>query len=341
MRLRILCLCLLAAVVAPSAASAKLTVGISDNRPQMLADPLFAQLGAKQVRIVVSYDAAGAAAKGDNEISDRVAPYIASATAQGVEVMVAFEHSRGAPLDCRQKSAKRKAQCKLPTVAKYKSEIAKFVQAFPQVKYITAFNESNHPSQPTVSNPRRAGQFAKAADSVCKAAKTCQSIAMDILDSANDPKAPKSKLNYSQTIRFIKTLKRGYGKSRPAICGIHNYADVNRFRTAGTKALTRAMNCKSHWLTETGGFYNFASYWSKDTKKNAVGKCVSSSTCQVSALKYLFNHVVKAGKHVDRAYIYNFYSGTDGRFDAGITKGDGTTPTGKKRPAFDVVADHI
>ncbi|MEA2123760.1 MAG: hypothetical protein QOI80_542 [Solirubrobacteraceae bacterium] len=338
MRFRILCLCLLAAVVAPTAASAKLTVGISDNRPAMLADPLFTQLGAKQVRIVVSYDAMGAAARGDNEISDRVAPYITAASSQGVEILVAFEHSRGEPLDCR---TSHKPQCKLPTASKYKSEIAKFVKAFPQVKYITAWNESNHPSQPTVDDPRRAGQFARAADSVCRSAGTCKALAIDVLDQANDPKVPTRRLSYSRTITFIKALKRGYGKSRPSICGIHNYADVNRFRTAGTKALTRAMKCKSVWLTETGGFYKFASFWSRETKKNAVGRCVSSATCQVAALKYLFNHTVKAAGHIDRAYIYNFYSGNDGRFDAGITKGDGFTPNGKKRPGFDVVAAHI
>jgi hypothetical protein len=338
MRLRIICICLLAAVVAPSAASAKLSVGISDKRPAMLADPLFTQLGVKQVRIVVSYNAMGAAAKGDDEISGRVGQYITAASAHGLDILVAFEHARGAPLDCR---SSHKPQCQLPSVAKYKSEIAKFVKAFPQVKYITAWNESNHPSQPTVDNPRRAGQFAKAADSVCRSAGTCKSLSMDLLDQADDPKVPTRRLRYSRTIKYIKTLKRAYGKSRPAICGIHNYADVNRFRTAGTKALTRAMKCKSFWLTETGGFYKFASFWTKETRKNAVGRCVSSSTCQVAALKYLFNHVVKSARHIDRAYIYNFYSGTDGRFDAGLTKGDGFAPNGQKRPSLDVVAAHI
>jgi hypothetical protein len=335
MRLR-LPLLILGSLLACAAPASALTVGISDNRPAMLADPLFQQLGAKHVRIVVSYDAMGMAEQGDNEISDRVAPYISSAQAQGIEVMVAFEHHRGAPVNC---GSSKQPQCKLPTVAKYKSEIAKFVEAFPSVKYVTAFNEANHNTQPTQGNPKRAGQYAKAADQVCVAAGTCKVIAMDILDAANDPKAPRRKLNYSRTERYIKQLKAGYNKKRPSICGIHNYADVNRFRTNGTKALTKAMKCRHYWLTETGGFYNFASFWSKPTKK--VGHCTSASKCQVKALKYLFARTVDAARHIDRAYVYTFYAGNDGRFDAGLVKGDGTTPTGVKRPAYDVVAKHI
>jgi hypothetical protein len=334
MRFRLPILALLSLLAGAAPASA-LTVGISDNRPTIFADPLFAQLEAKHVRVVVSYDAMGAAEKGDNEISDRVGPYIAAAQSQGVEVMAAFEHHRGAPVNC---TSSKQPQCKLPSVAKYKAEVAKFVQAYPGVKYVTAWNESNHNTQPTVNNPKRAGQYAKAAEQVCKAAGTCQVIAMDILDAANDPKAPRRKLDYSRTERFVKRLKSGYGK-RASICGIHNYADVNRFRTSGTKAVTKAAKCRHYWLTETGGFYNFASFWSKPTKK--VGHCSSASGCQVKALRYLFARTVKAAAHIDRAYVYTFYAGNDGRFDAGLVKGDGSTPTGVKRPAYDVVAKHI
>ncbi len=345
MRLRIISLAVLAALVAavaPGAASAKVSIGISDNHVAMFGDPAFKALGAKRARVVVSWNAVSAAEKGDNEVSDKIIPYLTGAAADGVEVMVALEHSRGAPIDC---ASSRKAQCKLPSVAAYKAEVTKFVAAFPTVRYITAWNEANHNTQPTLKNPKRAGQYAKAADQVCRAAGTCKVITMDILDAANNPKLPVKRLNYSRTKRYIKKLRKAYGKT-PAICGIHNYADVNRFRTKGTKQLTKAMKCKQYWLTETGGFYKFASFWKdkasrKNAKKAKAGKCTKSSNCQVAALNYLFKKTVKASKRIKRAYIYNFYSGEDGRFDAGLTKGRGDTSTGRPRAAYKVVKKRI
>lgn len=342
MRLRTLIFALLAVLLAaPAAAQAKPSVGISDNRAAMLVDPLFAELGTKQARIVVSWNALAASERGDNEFQDKVVPYLANASVQGVKVHVSFEHARGEPVNCSSSEGRGKSQCKLPSVAAYKQEITNFLTATAgTVESVTAWNESNHNTQPTYNNPKRAGQFAKAADQVCKQLGTCFSVAMDILDAASNPKATKN-LNYSRTIKYIKKLRKAYGKSKPARCGIHNYADVNRFRTSGTKALGKAMKCKSVWLTETGGFYNFASFWQKSTRKQY--KCKNSSACQVKAMKYLFAKTIKATKKIDRVYVYNFYSGPPGtEFDAGIVSGNGTDiATSKKRAVFAVVKKHV
>lgn len=326
----------LLAVALPATASAKPVVGISDNRPTMFGDPLFEQLGAKKVRLVVSYNAMGAAKRGDNEISDRVEPYLTSAQERGIEVHVAFEHARGEALACDR--TPKASQCRLPSVKAYQSEVTKFLKRFPTVKSITAWNESNHNTQPTFDNPKRAGQFAKAAEAACRAAnRRCTVVALDVLDSASNPTDTRN-LDYSRTVKFIKTARKAYGK-RPKVCGIHNYADVNRFRTTGTRTLAKAMRCKSVWLTETGGLFDFASFWTKPTKR--VGKCSTAAKCQVAAMKQLFSKTVKAAKNIDRVYVYNFYAGDDGRFDAGIVAGSGETPTGKKRPAYNVVAKQI
>src|SRR3712207_5104179 len=111
--MRLLPVLLLArALAAPAAAPAQLIAGGYDNRPAMLADPLFAELGAKRVRLVVSWDAMAAQARGDNEITDRVAPYIAAADAKGVEVMVAVDHTRGSAGNC---ASSTKGTCRLPS----------------------------------------------------------------------------------------------------------------------------------------------------------------------------------------------------------------------------------
>ena len=330
---RLLAIALLCALVAPAPTAAKARVGISDNNPAVLSDPLFAELGARHVRLVVAWDAIAAQAKGDNEITDRVEPYLAQAEASGVEVLVAFNHSRGPVLDC---SESRKRQCRLPSVAAYRNQVSKFVAAFPSVRYISAWNEVNHKSQPTFDSPRRAGKYARAAESVCRAAGTCDVVAMDLLDSANDPTLPARKLNYSRTLSYISQLRRAYGK-KPAICGIHNYADVNRFRTKGTTTLARAMRCRSIWLTETGGIYHFASFWNRAMRRQAG--CSSATACQTKALRYLFARTVKAARNIDRVYVYNFYSGEDPEHDYGIVKGSGHG--GRKRPGFGVVAAKV
>ncbi len=338
MRTRALSLILLALVPAlPAAASAKPTLGVSDNRPTMLADPLFTALGVKQVRVVVSYNAVTAGENGDDEISGRVAPYIAAASFLGIDPLVAFEHSRGnAAVVCAHGKGRSKAVCKLPSVASYKAEIMKFLTKFPTVHTITPWNEENHFSQATYRDPARGAQFAKAAEQVCKSlGRTCTIPTMDILDSASNTKS--SHPRYTSTVKYVKRLRKAYGR-QPAVCGIHNYADVNRFRTSGTKALTKAMRCKSYWLTETGGDYAFGSFWNKDTKK--VGKCKTSAGCQKKAMQFLFKRVIKVTSKIKRVYVYNWFGGSEPRFDAGIVKGSGNAPSSKARPAYGVVKAH-
>jgi hypothetical protein len=162
---------------------------------------------------------------------------------------------------------------------------------------------------------------------------------MDVLDTADSTTAKR--LRYTRTTRFIKTLRKAYGKT-PAVCGIHNYADVNRFRTAGTKQLGKVMRCRRVWLTETGGIYKFDDFWKKAARR--AYKCKSASACQKKATEFLFKKTVKATRHLDRVYIFNFFRGTDGIHDYGITTGTGVLGSSKlygaARAAYAVVKKH-
>lgn len=339
-------LCCLVAVVAsfPSPASAKVTVGISENNVALFGDPLFQSLGSKRVRVVASWDSVKKFNDGTdtNEVTDRLDPYTAAAAGRGIEVMVAIEHGRGAPINCGASSSRGTPQCRLPSVKAYKSALTEFVKRYPTVKYITAWNEANHNTQPTFRNAKRAGQFAKAADQVCRKQKTCKVIAMDILDSANNPSLPTRRLNYSKTKRYVKQLRKAYGKT-PAICGIHNYADVNRFRTKGTKAIIKAGKCKQYWLTETGGIYKFGSFWKSSTRRQY--KCKSATKCQTKATNYLFKKTIRASKRIKRVYVFNFFRGTDGEHDYGLTTGTGVVGAadafGRRRPAYNIVKKRV
>src|SRR4051794_30023706 len=145
----------------PTAASAAVQVGISENNFQMFSDPNFQALGVKTTRLVTAYNVVSAAAKGDNELSARVTPYLAAAQAAGIDPLVAFEHSRGAGELC--KSNKSLPQCKLPSVAEYAQDLRAFLLLFPQVHIIAPWNEANHFTQPTQRKPKSAAAFTDAA----------------------------------------------------------------------------------------------------------------------------------------------------------------------------------
>src|SRR4051794_24727413 len=112
-RLILLAACVLA-LLAPSTASAKFTVGISENQQSMFYDPMFQSVGFKQARVIVGYDIAL-----DPSGSDygRFKEYLAAARSSGVEPLVSFEHSRGDASICNKRANLKRAVCKLPSQA--------------------------------------------------------------------------------------------------------------------------------------------------------------------------------------------------------------------------------
>jgi hypothetical protein len=319
----LLALALLLALAFPSLASAKAEVGISENQPALFSDPLFTPLGIKDARVVVAYDVI---ARGGPDLA-RVQQYLASAQAAGVQPLVTFEHSRGDASACNVKRNDAKRVCALPTVAQYKKAVQQFLARFPQVKLIAPWNEMNHYTQPTSRDPARAAQFVNTVHSLCK---DCQLVVADVLDQADltDAKLP----TFVSTGRFIAKFRAALKVPR-TICGIHDYSDVNRFRTSGTKALMRDLGCKQYWLTETGGLYKFGSFWTKKSEKAA--KCTSAASCQLKATKFLFTDIVDRMPAIKRVYVYTWFGGVTSRFDSGLVAG------GKPRPAYAEVAAQL
>ena len=321
MRLRLLIIAIAAcALVAPATASAAYKIGISENKPAMFTDPLFTSLGAKYVRVVVPWNVMTA---NDGRLPE-VRQYVALANAQGVNVLVSFEHISGDASICQKRKNFRKKICKLPTLAAYGRQVRAFLAAFPSVKTISPWNEINHFSQPTSRDPRAAARFT---DKVRQLCSDCTIVAADVLDQADNPAA--SRPTFRNTSRYIKRF-RHYLKAPRTVCGVHNYSDVNRFRSVGTRALIRALGCKQIWLTETGGLYRFGSFWSKRTKKG----CKTSASCQLKATKYMFS-LARSNHRIRRLYIYTWFGAVTPRFDAGLVA------RGKPRSAYREVKRHL
>jgi hypothetical protein len=322
MRLRLLIATLFATALltAPAPASAAYSIGISENSPVMFVDPLFTGLGVKSARVVLPWNVMTA---NDGRLP-ALQQYVAQADAQGVRVLVSFEHSRGVATACDKRSNQRKTVCRIPKIADYERAMRAFMAAFPTVKTISPWNEINHFSQGTSRDPKAAARFTDKWRQLCS---SCTIVVADVLDQADDPAAKNP--TFHATERYIKRF-RSFLKAPRTICGIHNYSDVNRFRSTGTKALMKALGCKQYWLTETGGLYRFGSFWSKRTKKG----CSTNASCQLKATKYMFS-LARSNKKIKWLFIYTWFGAVTPRFDAGLVA------DGKPRSAYKEVKKRL
>ena len=275
----------------PAAAAAAPAIGIGDQPPTMFSSPLFEALGVKRVRYVVAYDAA---LTGGFERSQADA-FLNAAHAGGYDVLVAFQHSRE-PSRARH----------LPSVSAYLRAVRAFRQRYPFVRTLSPWDEVNDCAQPTCHHPRTAAAYYLALRRACP---RCTVVAADVLDT-----------NPSAMARYLRAFARYAARARPRLWGLHDYSDVNRFRSIGTRTMLRTVP-GTIWLTETGGLYSFGR------------RFPSSASRQVRAERHLFR-LAHSSPRIRRLYLYSWSGG--GRFDAGLMN-----PSGQARPAYRVVVDEL
>jgi hypothetical protein len=307
----------LAFLFAESDAFARADIGIGENNDAVFSDPLFAALGVRHVRVVVSYDVIAAAERGDDELV-RVTRYLAGAAAGGYEPLVTFEHARGDPRACPLDRSLR--QCRLPSEAEYERSFRAFQARFPQVRAYGPWNEPNHQSQPTADRPERAARFS---DIAARACPHCTIVLADVLDQPDQRLAARP--TYRRTRRWIARYKAALGAPR-AVCGLHNHSDVNRSRTAGTDVLMRALGCHSYWVTESGGI--------------VVSRGLGYDPArQLRATRWLLELVARRPA-IERVYVYTWFGGVTASWDSGLVTilPDGTTAA---RPAYDLLAQRL
>lgn len=255
-------------------------VGIAEQRWAMFSDPRFAALGVDHVRLVTAYDTT----RVDFE-RGIVDTWLAQARRTGSEPLIAFGHSRVKP-------------DRLPTVAEFRATFREFRARYPDVRLYAPWNEPNHADQPTRRSPRRAAQFY---DVVREECPSCTVLAGELID---DPGMR----------RYLRAYRRELD-DEPAIWGLHNYADANRFGSAGLRALLAAVP-GDVWLTETGGLVRFGSRFVFDRRRAA------------RAIEHVLA-LARAQPRVKRIYIYNWTGAQpDADFDSGLTGPDGSTRPG-------------
>jgi hypothetical protein len=269
------------ATTTPAAGRPPLAIGMGDQRPGMFSDPRFAKLGFKKARIVVAYDVASV--KFEWELMDL---WLSEARRAGVEPFVTFGHSRV-------------HHDKLPSVAEFRAAFRAFRKRYPDVRIYGPWNEINHSSQPTHDDPERAAAYYNVVRAECP---DCVVVAGDVLDQPG----------------MTRYLKRYRAKivGEPQAWGMHDYTDVNYFRSSGLRAMLKTVPGEI-WLTETGGLVQLGNRLKRDEQRAA------------RAMTFLFK-VARATPRVRRVYLYNWQGEEAGaRFDSGLIG-----PDGKARPAF-------
>jgi hypothetical protein len=307
MNTRLTILALVAAVLLPASAAEARTnvrVGIGDQQASMFDQPAFTKLKIKRVRYFIRWDAIR-----HPDVMAAAENYVRTARAHHATVLMHISSDN---------LVRKKA--KLPSLKRYTRDVTKLVKHFKhspyRIKEWGARNEANHDSQATWKSPKRAAQEFKIVRKAC--GRSCRIVALDVLDQAG-------------VERYIKRYFRALGKYKryATTIGIHNYSDVNRKRTTGTRSIIRTVkryNKRANfWLTETGGVVNFGRSFKYSPSRAA------------KRLGYLFKIVRRMRHDIQRVYVYN-WTGAErhARFDAGIVG-----PTGKPRPGYKVLRKNL
>jgi hypothetical protein len=295
--LPIVALLLCAIFAAP--AQANFRVGIADQDVAMFDNPNYQSLDIKRIRYLVPIDWYRHGFQ-----VDEVTSFMNRANADGAEVLVHFTAKRGCYTNGRYST---RVSCRAPSVRNYLKSFKRFRATFSFAKTYGVWNEGNHVSQPTAKKPRLAAKYFLAARKACG---SCTFVAADVLDSTN------------MESWLAKFRSKAGGKA--SIFGLHNYGDVNRNRTSGTRRLLRVVPGQV-WLTETGGILKFLPAFKR------------SETRQANSTKFMFRladtyDTRRRGMRSRITRLYNYqWTGVprSSRFDAGLVN-----PNGSARKAY-------
>jgi hypothetical protein len=269
----------------PAAWGGDVLVGIGDQSPDSLSDPLFKALDVNTTRIVLPWDVA---------TKDPHALWGWAVTAQneGLEPLLALGHSRG--------DACPRSPCALPSDDAYLDAFRMIRARYPWVREFTPWNEPNHASQPTAGDPAAAAHYANLMAGECP---ECTIVAGDMLDA---PGMADYLARYKAALDFT-----------PSAWSLHNYYDTNYFTSNGTRAFVNAVDGPV-WLTESGGIVTWRSAGGQTQMPYDERRAAAS-------VQWALDLARTYSDRVARLYVYQWRPGATDDFDAGLLRADGTT----------------
>jgi hypothetical protein len=278
-----------AAVVKP--AQVGVQVGIADQKPDMFADPRFGVLGIQQARLAIGWDALTSPWQ-----SKEIDAWLSAAQAAGVDPLISIGHSR---------TVRRR----LPTPERFKYEFRRFRERYPWVTTFATWNEANHCGEPTCNRPELVASYYRALREECP---SCTILAAEMLDMPN-------------IANYVRAMRRKLGYT-PAVWGLHNYVEANRFTMKRLRDLLRVTPGAKLWLTETGGLV---------ARRNRSTTDIPEGPRHAGEVtRYIFDHILPSNPRITRVYLYHWNAAPgNGTWDSGLI-----TPGGRSRASLAVLS---
>jgi hypothetical protein len=188
------------------------------------------------------------------------------------------------------------------------------------VRQYQPWNEANRGNVAHLFASPSAAASARYYQALKRVCKGCTVVGLDVLDQQNVGPTLAYIAEFKREIRHLHTVM-------PAIWGLHNYSDTNRFSGSRTHAILSAVSGQL-WLTETGGIVQFG--------RNFPNRHGSGLARAARALRFMFS-LAASNPRIKRLYIFQ-WSGANGsaRFDAGLMD-----PHYRPRPGYVTVCRQL
>jgi hypothetical protein len=236
--LPLVCACAIGAAAVPTVASAKLTVGISDNSPAMFTSPEFLRTHITTARDVVLWNIA---VLKDTTYLSQARQWLAAAQAAHVTPMISFAGNGNY----------------IPSAKVYTAAIKAFINDFPQVKIYTPWNEPDWIYRPALAkHPTLAASYFNALVQSCH---RCTIVAGDVYLAANHGLAA-----------WVKAYSKGL-HYKPAAWALHPYDDVRGHNTKQIRAF-QSVTKGSIWFDEISGVLTRGHWQYKNQSAAAAGR---------------------------------------------------------------------
>jgi hypothetical protein len=271
-------------------------VGIGEQQPYMFGEPRFQALGIRYARLSIGWNALESRAQ-----ARALATWLRAAHADGVQPLIAFEHSWIAGRHRR-----------LPSATQLGAQFRRLHARYPWVTDYATWNEANYCGQPTCHSPALVAAYYRQMRLICPA---CSVLGAELLDVPG-------------MVAWVGEERRALGYE-PGIWGLHNYIGANRLSTASTRALLGATRAEI-WFTETGGVVARHNHSAHDFPE--------SPTHAAKVTRFVFDRLARLSGRIKRVYLYQWNAGTrrPEPWDSALIG-----PHGTPRPAFWVFVQEL
>jgi hypothetical protein len=216
---RLITIAAAAMLALPAAASARLIVGLGDQKPDMFGDPRFLALNITHVRLSVPWDVLNV--RSETAALDR---WLRRARRVGMVPLISFDHS--------QLPGHHKV---VPTARQFRHQFGRFHARYPWIVDYATWNEANYCGEITCHHPAAVASYYHVMRRVCP---SCHVLAAELLDVPG-------------MLPWVRKFLR-YAKVQPHYWGLHNYVGANRLSDVSTRLLLRSVH-GDIWFTETAG----------------------------------------------------------------------------------------